>query len=241
LSWVYLIRHGQAGTREDYDALSELGVEQARRLGEYFAARRIEFRAAWSGELQRQRQTAAEVAAAYERAGLHFPEIGAHAGWNEFDLDAVYRAIAPALARDDERFHREYDALRTEIEAAQGNASAAVHRRWSQCDVKVVEAWVGGKYPYTGESWSEFCRRIAEQRAGLNGFEEGNVAVFTSATPTAVWAGLALDIEDYRVMRLAAVLFNTSFSILRLRGDQLRLFSFNNAPHLDRPELRTHR
>jgi broad specificity phosphatase PhoE len=156
-------------------------------------------------------------------------------------LDAVYRAIAPALAKDDRAFRRDYEALREEIRAAGGDASAAVHRRWSPCDIKVVEAWVRGKYEYGGESWTEFCRRIAEQRAGLDGLDEGNVAVFTSATPTAIWAALALDIVDGRLMRLAAVLFNTSFSIMRLRGEQLRLFSFNNAPHLDRPELRTHR
>ena len=241
MSLIYLIRHGQAGTREEYDSLSDLGVEQARRLGEYLAGQGMQFQAAWSGGLRRQQQTAAEVSAAYRRAGLDFPTVGVRPGWNEFDLDAVYDGMAPPLAADDEVFRRDYEALREEIRAAGGNASAAVHRRWSPCDVKVVEAWVLDKYEYGGESWAAFCRRIAEQRAGLDGSDEGNVAIFTSATPTAIWAGLALDIEDARVMRLAAVLLNTSFSVLRLRGEQLRLFSFNNAPHLDRSELRTHR
>jgi len=36
LSTVYLVRHGQAGTREAYDSLSELGQRQARLLGEHF-------------------------------------------------------------------------------------------------------------------------------------------------------------------------------------------------------------
>ena len=34
MSLIYLIRHAQAGSRDNYDVLSELGHEQARLLGE---------------------------------------------------------------------------------------------------------------------------------------------------------------------------------------------------------------
>jgi hypothetical protein len=42
-------------------------------------------------------------------------------------------------------------------------------------------------------------------------------------------------------MRLAAVLYNTSYTIVRLQEKQLRLFAFNAIPHLLTPDLRTHR
>jgi broad specificity phosphatase PhoE len=45
LSAVYLIRHGQAGLRHNYDTLSDLGHTQARLLGEYLAAQKITFTA----------------------------------------------------------------------------------------------------------------------------------------------------------------------------------------------------
>ena len=45
MSAVYLIRHGQAGLRHNYDALSDLGRTQARLLGEYLAAQKIQFSA----------------------------------------------------------------------------------------------------------------------------------------------------------------------------------------------------
>ncbi len=61
MSVVYLVRHGQAGTRENYDSLSDLGRRQARRLGEHLAAQGVRFDAAWSGSLARQRATAEEV------------------------------------------------------------------------------------------------------------------------------------------------------------------------------------
>jgi broad specificity phosphatase PhoE len=69
----------------------------------------------------------------------------------------------------------------------------------------------------------------------------GNVAVFTSATPIGVCAARTLQLEDGRAMWLAGVLMNASFSTFRVHEKEIRLFSFNNSPHLDRPELRTFR
>ena len=70
---IYLVRHGQAGTRKAYDSLSELGKRQARLLGEFFVSERIHFAAAFSGTLVRQTETAAEVKAAYVEAGAGAP------------------------------------------------------------------------------------------------------------------------------------------------------------------------
>ena len=68
LSVLYLVRHGQAGTRENYDSLSDLGRSKPGCSGEYFAAQGIRFEAAFSGSLARQRATAAEVAALLGRS-----------------------------------------------------------------------------------------------------------------------------------------------------------------------------
>lgn len=84
--------------------------------------------------------------------------------------------------------------------------------------------------------------RIADCRARIPDAQpQDKIAVFTSATPVAIWTGLALEIFDERIMRLAGVLYNSSFTSIQLRGEQLRLFTFNAIPHLTRPELRTHR
>ncbi|HVF57759.1 MAG TPA: hypothetical protein VM934_16520 [Pyrinomonadaceae bacterium] len=39
--------------------------------------------------------------------------------------------------------------------------------------------------------------------------------------------------------QLAAVARNTSLTVLRLRGEELHLSTFNETPHLNSPELRT--
>jgi hypothetical protein len=117
------------------------------------------------------------------------------------------------------------------------DANAAVHRRWTRCDIAVVDAWIRGRYECPGESWAAFCKRIRGCQMRTN----GNVAIFTSATPTAIWAGVGLDVLDERVLRIAGVLYNASYTVLRVRDGQVRLFSLNNMPHLSDARLRTHR
>lgn len=70
---------------------------------------------------------------------------------------------------------------------------------------------------------------------------EGNVAVFTSATPIGIAAARTLEIADGRAMWLAAVMFNTSVTTLRLHGEEARLFTLNTTPHLSEARLRTFR
>jgi broad specificity phosphatase PhoE len=242
LSRVYLIRHGQAGTRKAYDALSDLGRRQARLLGEYFVSRKIRFATAYRGELKRQQLTAEEVRLAYDEAGECFPEVVPHSGWNEFDLDHIYRALAPRLCDEDPEFEKEYREMVTQARAGAKEHGAEVNRRWMPCDRKVVLAWIAGKHAYEGESWQAFRERVADCRSALETVDDdANVIIFTSATPIAVWTALAMEIHDERAMRLAGVLHNASCTVVKVVGDEIRLHSFNGVPHLEATELRTYR
>jgi broad specificity phosphatase PhoE len=234
LSVVYFVRHGQAGTREHYDSLSDLGREQARLLGEYFSSTGIGFDAVYSGCLERQRATAEAALPGVKRI--------ADAGWNEFDLAQVYAGYAPHLAADDDDFRREYEAMQEQMAANRGAHAAPIHRRWNDCDKKIIYAWIESRYEYSGESWPVFVARIhrAFDRVAGAG-HEGNVAVFTSATPIGVSAARTLELADARAMRIASVLLNGSFTTLRVREGEVRLFSLNNAPHLVEARVRTFR
>jgi broad specificity phosphatase PhoE len=242
VSRVYLVRHGQAGTREAYDALSDVGRRQARLLGEYFVKEKIQFAAACSGALVRQQETAAEVRAVYREAGVCFPEIAEEPAWNEFDLAHVYRSLAPQLCAEDPEFERDYRELEAQARAAAEQPEASVNRRWLPCDVMIVQAWIRGQHAYDGESWQAFRERVRGCWSKLETVErDANVAVFTSATPIGIWTALAMDVHDERALRLAGVLHNASYTVMRLWDGQLRLHSFNAIPHLDDPELRTYR
>ena len=133
MSIVYLVRHGQAGTRDSYDSLSELGLRQSRLLGEYFLSQGIEFAAAYSGAMLRQQQTAAEVSTAYTKAGVPFPRIIIDDDWNEFDLAQVYREIGPLLCEEDAEFRSEYEEMRRQVSESARVHEAQVHRRWRLC------------------------------------------------------------------------------------------------------------
>jgi broad specificity phosphatase PhoE len=245
---LYLVRHGQAGTREQYDSLSDLGREQARLLGEHFRAQGIRFDAVYSGSLKRQRATAEATLGHVDAAGAS--NVIVDPGWNEFDLAQVYSEYAPHLSATDDDFRREYREMQAAIEASRGAADHAVHRKWNDCDKKVVRAWVESRYEYSGETWPSFVARIhaALDRVTANfvgrpgaDLNNGTAIVFTSATPIGVCAARTLELEDGRAMWLAGVLMNASFSTLRVRGSEIRLFSLNNAPHLNDAPLRTFR
>jgi broad specificity phosphatase PhoE len=245
LSTVYLVRHGQAGTRDAYDSLSELGGRQARLLGEHFISQGIRFTSAYAGALTRQQQTAGQISAAFAGAEVGFPTVRVDSGWDEFDLGRVYREIAPLLAAEDPEFLHEYDQMREQVRVSQGAHGARIHRRWMPCDTKVVEAWFSGRYPYGGETWDQFRERVAACRLKMerqqNDARHENILVVTSATPLAIWTGLSLEISDERIMRLAGAVYNASYTILRLRKERLRLFTFNAVPHLAALGLCTHR
>ena len=104
-----------------------------------------------------------------------------------------------------------------------------------RCDGAVIRAWMEARYQdYKGESWSAFRERI--QACGLrlsNGDSNKAIAVFTSATPVAILAAAALELSDEKLLSILGVIYNSGITVLRSRGDDLRLFTFNGTPHLD--------
>jgi broad specificity phosphatase PhoE len=234
---LYLVRHGQAGLRHRYDTLSALGRLQARRLGESFVCRKLVFAEAYCGALERQRETAAEVCAAYREAGVAFPEIRTDPGWSEFDLDGVYREVAPALCAADPDFRRRYEALVREAE----DDRHAVHHTWSPCDTEIVNAWIEGRFETAVESWAAFTARVRRIRERIAEQPGTAVAIFTSAVPIAIWAAMSTNVPESGIMRFAAVMYNSAVTSFRLHGGDLLLFSFNTVPHLAEPEMLTFR
>jgi broad specificity phosphatase PhoE len=229
VSALYLIRHGQAGPRHRYDALSELGQRQAAALGEHLAGHKTHFQTVITGGLERQRRTAERVLEAYAQSGEPAPELVIDRRWDEFDLGRVFEELGPKLARDDAAFARSYEQMLAEMQ----DEHAAVHRVHNPCDIAIVTAWVEGRYQYGGESWPEFRARILEAVASLEGQEPGRkTAVFTSATPVGIAVAHALGLDEQQLWRLAGVAYNTSITTLRHSRDELRLFSFNGLPHL---------
>jgi broad specificity phosphatase PhoE len=231
LSYIYLIRHAQAGSRDNYDVLSELGQEQARLLGEHFVAQGIEFAAVYSGSMRRQRETAEIACGVLARAGLQAPGVTTDERWDEFSLISVYRAIAKRMMKDDAEFARDIREMQDAIARDPHTTGGAVGR----CDQAVIRAWMADRYSdYDGEAWASFRARIQERAADLcsNNREEKAIAIFTSATPIAIIAGASLGLTDEKLLSILGVIYNTSVSTMRQRNGDLRLFTFNATPHV---------
>lgn len=232
---LYLIRHGQAGLRDDYDRLSPLGREQARRLGDYLLREGIVFDHVLCGGLRRQKETAAIVAGALSAGGAAVEE---DPRWSEFDLDAVYTDLAPRIAAEDPVFRQQYEELLERMRSGEDG----IHRQWTPADTRVVRAWVENRYPFAGESWSAFLDRVHAAlgdaiRAGAQA-----TAVFTSATPAAIAVASAFGSRaPAHIMRLAGAAVNTNFTVLDTRDGEPALVCFNAVPHLDEARLRTRR
>ena len=223
---LYLIRHGQAGSRDDYDRLSHLGHEQAAKLGTWFSSQGILFDRIISGGLRRQQETA-------EHLG---PTIEIDPQWNEFDLDAVYQSVAPQLAKVDEAFGKHYQQMMKDT----SDPSSKVHRSWTPADFGVVRAWVTSQFEMQCETWPHFQQRILAAFAALPYTEATQrVALVTSATPIAIMTANLLEAPMSRIFPLAGEILNSSYTLFRHRPSGWALAGFNHTPHLEEEKHRT--
>ena len=216
---VLLVRHGQASFgADDYDVLSETGIEQSRMLGRALAGQGVTPYAVVHGAMRRQRDTATAV---IEGGGWSVtPELDE--GWNEFDhVDVVAHALAGRDVGSDRRaFQRVFD--------------------------EATARWCGGEHDeeYV-ESWPAFLARATDalDRAFAR---DGITVVVSSGGPIAAVAATLIDVlaPPDEVPRLWHA-FNTvtaNASVTRaLEGSTgRRLLSFNEHSHLPR-QLVTYR
>ena len=155
--------------------------------------------------------------------------------WNEFNLEGLWDGLAPLLLAGDEEFQR--------LHRLEHNQPNGADRVTTQCDIRLIRHWVERRFRSADvEAWEDFRRRVIAPLETMETGESGEIAaVFTSATPTAIWCGAALGIENESIFRIAGVLQNSNYSTLRISGGRMTLFSLNNAPHLMDAELRTFR
>lgn len=219
MATLYLVRHGQASfAAENYDRLSELGQQQSRWLGEYFAERGIRFARAVCGTMERQRDTARAI---LESMGSTLAA-AEHPGWNEYSGEALYKAYvgsewAEARAKSDVR-----TVYRT-VKAALAD--------WSQDRLQ-------GPLP---ETWSGFGERIAAAMRAACADLPDNVNVLAATSGGAIGRGIAdlLQAPAQTAIELNLQFRNSGFCEIFFSPRSLRLISFNCIPHLDRADRRT--
>ncbi|NQD96560.1 histidine phosphatase family protein, partial [Pseudomonas sp. CrR25] len=221
---IYLIRHGQASFgADDYDVLSPIGVRQAEVLGAHLAQLGIRLDRSLSGNLRRQQHTANVALSQLSVAGLPVPVLEIDAAFNEFDADAVIRALLPALLPE------EPEALHVLRNAAQNRAE------FQRLFARLIGRWISGEHEQPDlQSWQAF---IAQVEGGLvrllqQAESKQNIAVFTSGGTITALLHLIAGLPADKAFELNWQIVNTSLSCLKFRGNQVSLASFNSHAHL---------
>ena len=213
---LVLVRHGQASFgADDYDKLSELGWRQSRWLGEYFAERGAAFDRVVRGSLRRHTETLAGIAEGMGRA-LDWAE---DARLNEYDSHALLRSHLGGKAMpkgDDRREH--FRILRDAMYA------------WTD---GTLEGKPGGA-PF--EPFGEFRGRVLGALADLRGGAAKRVLVVSSGGPISTILADVLGMPQRGVVDLNLQTRNTGISELQSGAKRIHCVSFNNVPHLDRPD-----
>lgn len=209
---VLLVRHGQASYGgPDYDVLSERGRLQAERLAVDLARRGYRAERVLSGELARQRDTAAV-----------FGEYAVDPRWDEYDADDI-------LA------HHSESAARLE----RPGMVAPSPREFQDVLEAALLAWVAaGDASPCAETWPAFAARVA---AGLDAAAERPTLVCTSGGAIAAACVGLLGIAPAAFVALNRVTVNTGVTKVVRGRSGTSLVSFNEHGHLEADGLVTYR
>ncbi|HEY0287296.1 MAG TPA: histidine phosphatase family protein [Pseudomonas sp.] len=233
---IYLIRHGQASFgADDYDVLSPTGFRQAQVLGAHLVALGLSFDRCIAGDLFRQRHTAETALAQFTQQGQPTPMLETDPAFNEFDAEAVIRALLPAMLPD------EPEAL--DVMRNAGHNRAEFQRLFAL----IISRWVGGQHDTPGlQSWLAFAAQV---KSGLDSVLDSarpndRIAVFTSGGTITALLHLITQMPVTQAFELNWQIVNTSLNHLKFRGREVSLASFNSHAHLQlmkAPELITYR
>jgi broad specificity phosphatase PhoE len=240
VSLLYLVRHGQASFfAENYDRLSPLGELQARRLGEFFAARGVGFDAAYSGPAERQKRTAEIIAAAMNELGCPCPAATVIAGLNEHAGDKLLSAPA---ARAFFEQHPELGPLEKSFRAARDPDD--VQKSFQKLFEAAVRRWTDGELAVPGiEMWQEFHERARSAVASVTSHEGRGrtILAVSSVGPITVALQEALKTSIPISLDLGWRLRNASVTTFLYTPSRITLDGFNSVAHLANPEEITYR
>lgn len=208
---ILLVRHGQASFGgADYDVLSPMGEQQARRLGTALAERGVRPRAVISGSMRRQHSSAAALV---KQAGWALAT-SVDPGWNEYDPDQMI--------------------------AGPANPQATLSREEFQAALEAgLRRWVVAEGPSTtGESFADFADRTesALRAIAANQSRGATDLVMTSGGVIGWIAATLLGGGVEQWIRLNRVAVNTGITKLVTGRQGISLVTFNEHTHLSREE-----
>ncbi|HKY57119.1 MAG TPA: histidine phosphatase family protein [Aeromicrobium sp.] len=224
MSVLLLVRHGQASFgKRNYDALSDVGHEQARILGAALAARGVRPTRIVTGGMRRHAETAEGILAGLDSADLGGPELVVDDGWDEFNFDHVIQVHKPLYRSKALMFA---DFART--------PAAERRARFQALFEEATSRWSGGdgddEYE---ESFPAFAQRVDTALERTVTDAEGTVLVVSSGGPVGLVASRLLAGDGSLWASLNRVAVNTGVTKLVTGRSGVTLSTYNDHSHLE--------
>ncbi|MCX7220232.1 MAG: phosphoglycerate mutase family protein [Burkholderiales bacterium] len=162
MAQIYLIRHGQASFgSQNYDQLSDLGLEQAQILGRWWAARDLSSTRIVSGKMQRHLQTARACIAQLQgmpETQLNSEDWHSDFGFNEYNHHEVLARHVPAF--DDPAEVKKFLMNTPDGKSAFQEIFSQAIARWmsGHFDHDYAETWASFRQP--GGTISALCQHV---------------------------------------------------------------------------------
>lgn len=224
---LLLVRHGQAqaGT-DDYDRLSERGVEQARLLGRWLAKSGHAIEGVIVGGMRRHRQTLDAISDGLAESGAQaLPQAELDSTLDEFDHHAVFDGFA--------RDHPQHESVLRARDGGLQALGAMIHA--------ALSAWSEDRITDVPETWAAFGSRVGRASQALAGRGGRDVLVVSSGGVISRLAQAALGASDRGAVDLNLSLRNSALCEFHVRPYGLAMGSWNTIAHLgDRRDLWTY-
>ena len=229
MSELILVRHGQASFGADsYDKLSERGVEQVKLLCRHWQSLGEQFDHIYSGQLIRQKETAAELLPLLRDSSAVTREI---AELNEYNGDPLLQIYLRKYAQS-EGFDPLPDWPVKDARVFQSLFEAAT-ARWIN-DGLEPDAEDTGFEPFA-DFRARVYRALDDIMARHN--SGSRVLLSTSGGVIAMSLQRVLGFPDEQVINTNWMVHNSSVTRIKYGGGKMSLTQFNSLPHLEQVDL----
>jgi broad specificity phosphatase PhoE len=238
MSTLTVVRHGQASfDTDDYDQLSELGRQQSRLLGKFWADQRLQIDTIYTGPRVRQQQTAELAGIEYQQSGGDWPDPVMLPELDEYDLHGLFNCFAPRLAAVNRDFEERLEIYRRSV----GRENRL--RDFQHMFELLLHHWQLAEPADDLESWAAFRERVARviQRIQQEADSGSRVVIFSSGGFIGGIVQHGLNVANETALELNWRIRNCSLTEFIFTRDRFTLDNFNMVPHLPDPAMWTFR
>ena len=239
MSRLFLIRHAQASfLSENYDQLSDHGIDQAKILGESLASNEFIFDKIYSGTLNRQQHTRQMVEEVYDAQKISFPKVIEEDRFNEYPAEEIMTSLGKYLVENNDVAANLYKKCND------STSEAERHLYFQKLFELILESWVNNdtKEVNLSISWKDWSNGVRNAIDDIQSQAKSGelIGVFTSGGPIGVSVQTVMDAPEIKAAELNWRVYNCSVTKFTFSAERFSLDQFNDVSYLS-PDILTYR